>query len=84
MIRLPAMQAWPWLWKMAKAEPFTAAGRLASSKTMLAPLPPSSSWTRFRLPAELSTIRRPTAVEPVNAILRTSGWLASRSPAVWP
>ncbi len=46
------MQAWPWLWKIAKAEPLTAASILASSKTMFAPLPPSSSWTRFRFPAE--------------------------------
>ena len=75
MSRLPAMQAWPWLWKMANAEPLTAAGRLASSKTMLAPLPPSSSCTRLRLPAEASTIRRPTAVEPVKAILLDAGML---------
>ena len=34
-----------------KAEPFTAAIRLASSNTIFAPLPPSSSCTRLRLPA---------------------------------
>ena len=84
MSREPAMQAWPWLWKMAKAEPFTAASMLASAKTMLAPLPPSSSCTRLRLPADSSTIRRPTAVEPVKAILRTPGCAARCSPATRP
>ena len=80
------MQAWPWLWKIANAEPFTAASMLASAKTMLAPLPPSSSCTRFTFPADSSTIRRPTAVEPVKAILRTSGCDARCSPAdaPWP
>ena len=53
------MQAWPWLWKIANAEPLTAASRSASAKTMLAPLPPSSSWTRLRLPAEAWTISPP-------------------------
>ncbi len=37
---------------------------VASSKTMLAPLPPSSSCTRFRFPAEACTILRPVTVEP--------------------
>ena len=78
------MQAWPWLWKIAKAEPLTAAARSASSNTMLAPLPPSSSWTRLTLPADASTIRRPTSVEPVNAILRTPSWRARCSPTVRP
>ncbi len=84
MSREPAMHAWPWLWKIANAEPFTAASRSASAKTMFAPLPPSSSWTRFTLPADASTIPRPTAVEPVNAILRTFGWRARWSPTVRP
>jgi hypothetical protein len=78
------MQAWPWLWKMAKALPWTAAARSASSKTMLAPLPPSSSWRRLRLPAEARTIWRPTSVEPVNDSLATPGCSASRAPATWP
>ncbi len=84
MSRLPAMQAWPWLWKMAKADPFTAASRSASGNTTLAPLPPSSSCTRLRLPAEASTMRRPVAVEPVKAILATPECSARCWPAVRP
>ena len=56
---------------MANAEPLTASSMEASSNTILAPLPPSSSCTRFRFPAEAWTILRPTAVDPVNAILST-------------
>ena len=78
------MHACPWLWKMANAEPVTAASMLASSNTMFAPLPPSSSCTRFRLPADAWTILRPTAVEPVNAILPTPRCSARYWPAVWP
>ncbi len=80
MSREPAMQAWPWLWKIANAEPLTAASMSASAKTMLAPLPPSSSWTRFTLPADSSTMRRPVGVDPVNAILRTPGWPPGARP----
>ena len=56
----------------------------ASSKTMFAPLPPSSSWRRFRLEALPSTRRRPTAVDPVNDSLRTRGCVAMAQPAVSP
>ncbi|MNS96954.1 hypothetical protein D3C72_1312720 [compost metagenome] len=78
------MQAWPWLWKMAQALPFTAACRLASSNTMLGPLPPSSSCTFFRLPALACTMRRPVAVLPVKAILAISGCSAMYWPATLP
>ena len=40
---------------------------------MTGDLPPSSSDTRFRLPAAPAMIDLPTAVEPVNEILSTSG-----------
>jgi hypothetical protein len=36
------------------------------------------------LPAAIFMISRPTAVEPVKAIFRTSGWLASAAPTTWP
>ena len=75
------MHACPWLWKIAKAEPLTAASRSASAKTMLAPLPPSSSCRRLRLPADARTTCRPTSVEPVKETFCTSGWAASRAPA---
>ena len=43
--REPAQQTWPWLKKMPLTMPSTAWSIGASSKTMLAPLPPSSSVT---------------------------------------
>lgn len=47
--------------------------------------PPSSSETFFKLDlAACSAINRPTSVEPVNAILRTSGCVTSAWPAVSP
>ena len=40
--------------------------------------------TFFRLPVAAAMMRLPTGVEPVNAILSTSGWAASASPAIAP
>jgi hypothetical protein len=45
----------------------------ASSKTMFAALPPSSSVSFFAVPASAFWMRLPTSVEPVNATLSTSG-----------
>ena len=56
----------------------------ASANTMLALLPPSSSVTRFTCSAQPAMIRLPTAVDPVNATLRTSGCSTSRQPASAP
>jgi hypothetical protein len=56
----------------------------ASAKTTLADLPPSSSVTRLIVPAADSAIRRPTSVEPVKAILATSGCSTSRWPQTDP
>jgi len=58
---------------MPEAAALTAAFRSASGKMMLADLPPSSSVTRFRLSAAPRMICRPTAGEPVNVTLSTSG-----------
>jgi hypothetical protein len=44
----------------------------ASSKTMFAALPPSSSVSFLPVPASSRWIALPTSVEPVNAILSTS------------
>ena len=47
-------------------------------------LPPSSSVMRLA-PRDASAITRsPVGVEPVNPILRTSGWVTSASPATAP
>ena len=51
---------------------------------MLALLPPSSSVTRFTWSAQPAMILRPTAVEPVKPILRTSGCSTNRHPASAP
>ena len=51
---------------------------------MFAPFPPSSSCTRFNVAPAIWATRRPTAVDPVKAILFTSGCSASAWPAELP
>ena len=51
-----------------------AEARSASSRTMAALLPPSSSEQRLRPCAAIPAMCLPTSVEPVNEILSTSGW----------
>ena len=70
--REPAQQTWPWLKKMPWTMPSTAWSIGASSKTMLAALPPSSRVSFLRVPATARAIDLPTSVEPVNATLSTS------------
>ena len=60
--------------------PSTAWSSGASSKTMLAALPPSSSVTRLRVPAIERAITLPTSVEPVNATLSTPACSTSARP----
>ena len=66
---------------MPKADRLTACSRSASAKTMFGDLPPSSKVTSFSVRAARPAIRLPVSVEPVNAILSTSGWSTSASPA---
>ena len=80
-IRERAQQSWPALPNTATGAAAAAASRSASAKTTLADLPPSSSVTRLIVcggAARRST--RPTSVEPVKAILATSGCSTSRCP----
>jgi hypothetical protein len=65
---------------MASTTPSTTESRSASSKTMKGDLPPSSRLTRFPVPAVAERMMRPTSVEPVNAILSTSGWATRAAP----
>ncbi len=51
---------------------------------MLALLPPSSSVTRLICSAQPAMTARPTSVEPVKQILRTSGWSTKRWPTTLP
>ncbi|OLC08774.1 MAG: hypothetical protein AUH42_00660 [Gemmatimonadetes bacterium 13_1_40CM_70_11] len=71
--REPAQQTCPWLNQIASTTPSTTLSRSASSKTTNGLLPPSSSESRFPEPAVAWRMIRPTSVEPVNAILSTSG-----------
>ena len=62
--------------------PSTAWSSGASSNTMFAALPPSSSVRRLSVPAIVRRICLPTSVEPVNATLSTSA--ATRAAPVSP
>ncbi len=79
--REPAAQICPVLMKMPFAAAAVAASRSASGKMMTGDLPPSSSVTRFRLAPAAERIDLPTRVEPVKAILSTSGCSTSGRPA---
>ena len=57
-----------------------AASRSASGRMMFGDLPPSSSVTRLSALPAFAPISRPTAVEPVKAILSTPGWSTSAAP----
>ena len=57
-----------------------AASMSASGRITLGDLPPSSSVTRLSARPALAPISRPTAVEPVKAILSTPGWSTSAAP----
>ena len=52
-----------------------------SSRKMAADLPPSSSVIRRISRPHSAPMIRPVAVDPVNAILSTSGWETSAAPA---
>ena len=60
--------------------PSTAWSSAASSNTMFAALPPSSSVSALSLPASALWIRLPISVEPVNATLATSLWVTRCMP----
>ena len=64
--------------------PFTAAARSASSSTIDALLPPSSSAIRFTDCAPSSETRLPARVDPVKDTMSTSGFPASASPTTGP
>src|SRR5258706_7652159 len=58
--------------------------RTASSSKIVGDLPPSSSVTRFMVSAPSRMIFSPTAPEPVNEILATSGLRTSSAPTTLP
>ncbi len=77
------MQLWPELFIMCRT-PRSTARASASAKTRFAPLPPSSSVTRFSVSAAALVIARPARVLPVKLIISTSGWLERRDPTPAP
>ena len=82
--RVPAKQICPELENTPMAAPGTALSRSASANTMSGDLPPSSSCSLLIFTADASMILRPVVVDPVKAILSTSGCLASAAPATGP
>ncbi len=60
--------------------PSTTTSRSASSQTMLADLPPSSSETFFSVPPASDMMRLPTSLLPVSETLSTSGCRHKASP----
>ncbi len=83
-MRERAQQSCPALSNIAPGAATAAASTSASAKTMFADLPPSSSVTRLIVAAADAAIEAPTSVDPVKAILPTSGCSTSRCPQVRP
>src|SRR5919204_42672 len=83
-MRVCATHAWPLFISEANLSPWTVVARSASSRTIAADLPPSSRLTRLSCSPQIAAMRRPAAVEPVNAILSTPGWRTRCSPTSRP
>ena len=79
-IREPAQHTSPWLNQLASTTPSTTLSRSASSNTTNGDFPPSSSEIFFPVPAVAARMMRPTSVEPVKAILSTSGCSTIAAP----
>lgn len=82
--RLSAAQVCPVLMKAPQKSPSAIAAGSASSRTMPASLPPSSTVTRFTESAEARMIALPVTVDPVNMSLSTPGCEDSASPTSRP
>ena len=83
-IRVGALQDWPELVHMPNTSREMAAAKSASSRMMLADLPPSSCATRFTVGAALRATSTPARVEPVNDTMSTSGCEEMAAPTVGP
>src|SRR5947207_4913006 len=84
MIRLVAVQRWPVVPNAPQSAPSRASSRLASSRTIIGFLPPSSSEQCLKLLAAVVPMVRPTALDPVNDTARTSGWSSMGAPVSEP
>ncbi len=83
-IRVGALQDWPEFLKQCIVPPVTAFGKSASSRMMLADLPPSSWLTRFTVGAARLATSMPARVEPVNEIMSRSGCALIAAPTSGP
>src|SRR5262245_15489692 len=83
-MRLLDVQTWPALSMRAHRTPGTATSRSASLNTMNGSTEPSSRFTFLSCSAAATAIRRPTAVDPVNATRSTLGWATSAEPVAAP
>ncbi len=83
-MRLRAQQSCPAFSNTAYGAVAAAFSRSESANTTFADLPPSSSVTAFTCSAQPAITCLPTAVEPVNTILRTRSCVTNRSPTTEP
>src|ERR1700680_340764 len=84
MTRLVAVQRWPVVPKPPHSPPSMASSRLASSRTIIGFLPPSSNEQCLKVLAAVVPTMRPTVDDPVNDTARTSGCSNSGAPASGP
>src|SRR5258708_13691036 len=82
--RVGASEDWPVLRRRPRAPSVTAFSRSASSRIMLADLPPSSWVTRFTVGAAAEATATPARVDPVKETIATSGCAAIAEPTVDP
>ena len=83
-MRVGALQDCPVLLHTAKTPRDTARPNSASSRMMLADLPPSSCATRFTVGAAFRATSTPARVEPVKETMSTSGCAESAAPTTGP
>ena len=83
-MRVGALHDWPLFMKQLRTPPFTERSRSASSRMMLADLPPSSCATRFTVSAAFFATWTPARVEPVNDTMSMPGCEARAAPTVGP
>ena len=75
-----APQPCPALRQNRRMDGVTATSRSAPGRITVGDLPPSSSTTFFAVGAAAVITAAPTAFDPVNVTMSTSGWELSRSP----
>src|SRR5258708_37876924 len=83
-MRLGALQDWPEFVHMPAMSRETTALKSASSRMMLADLPPSSWATRLTVGAAARATSMPARVDPVNDSLSLSGRAERQAPTLMP